>query len=402
MRAPIGALAPRILAPGVALGCVLAVAAGAPACSKPSSPPPPPPPAVQVAEVLRRDVPVEATYVAQTSGSEEVRVEARVEGLLLSSDFDEGARVSRGQLLFTIDPRQNQAALDGARSRLAQAQADLARMEQDVARFEPLVAENALPRQALETARAQAAAARANVEAARATVATAELNLGYTRVYSPIDGVAGKAEVSVGNLVGRGQATLLTTISKIDPINARFSLSEREYLRLARLFVSTRAAGTPAPAAGTGELRLVLADGTEHPHPGTLAFVDRLVDPTTGTLLVQAQFPNPERILRPGQFGRVRVVLDVMKDAVLVPQTAVQELQGTFSVAVVGGDNTVQLRPVQMGPRVGSLWVVRQGLAAGDRVVVEGLQKVRQGATVAPTVVKIDEAAPAPRPAAGA
>jgi membrane fusion protein (multidrug efflux system) len=347
-------------------------------------------------------VPVESSYVAQTFGSEEVRVEARVEGILLGSDFSEGSRVAKGQLLFTIDPRQNQATLDGARSRLAQARADLARVEQDVARFEPLVAENALPRQSLETARAQAAAARANVEAAQATVATAELNLGYTRVYAPIDGIVGKSEVSAGNLVGRGQATLLTTISKIDPINARFSLSEREYLRLARLFVGHREAGTPQPPGGSGELRLVLADGTEHPHAGKLSFVDRLVDPTTGTLLVQAQFPNPERIVRPGQFGRVQVVLDVLKDAILVPQTAVQELQGTFSVAVVGADNTVAMRAVQMGPRVGTLWVVTQGLAGADRVIVEGLQKVRQGVTVAPTVVKIDEAAPAPRPAAGA
>lgn len=401
MRATTGACAPGAFVPGASLGCAFAVLLTATGCSAPPPPATPPPPAVQVAEVVRRDVPVEAAYVAQTFGSEDIRVEARVEGILLSSDFTEGAPVRKGQLLFTIDPRQNQAALDGARSRLAQAQADLARVEQDVARFEPLVKENALPRQSLETARAQAAAARASVDAARATVATAELNLGYTRVHSPIDGIAGKAEVSVGNLVGRGQATLLTTISKIDPINARFSLSEREYLRLARLVVARRN-GETRPAEGAGGLHLLLADGTEHPHPGTLAFVDRLVDPTTGTLLVQAQFPNPERIVRPGQFGRVRVVLDVTKDAILVPQTAVQELQGTHSVAVVGGDNTVQMRAVQMGARVGTLWVVSQGLAGGDRVIVEGLQKVRQGLTVAPTVVKIDEAPAAPRPATGA
>lgn len=384
---------------GFHLTVLLLVTGAAAACSKPAEKPAPPPPGVQVAEVLQRDVPVLSEFVGQTRGSEEIQVQARVEGVLETQDFVEGAAVRKGQLLFTIDPRQNQASLDQARSRLAQAQADLARVEQDVARYTPLVAENALPRQTLETAVAQANAARANVEASKAAVTTAELNVGYTRVVSPTDGIVGKAEVSVGNLVGRGQPTLLTSISKINPIHVRFSVSEREYLRLARNAVE-RTGRTEADGKRASEARLLLADGSEHPHPGRLAFVDRLVDPTTGTLLVELAFDNPEGIVRPGQYGRVRITMDVRRAALLVPQKAVQELQATYSVAVVGSDSKVEFRPVQVGTRVGTLWVVEQGLKPGDRVIVEGLQKVRNGMAVTPTTVTVDEPVAAPTAAA--
>lgn len=392
---PITSLPTRIV-----LGVMAATAAAA-ACSKPAPPPPPQPPAVQIAQVVQRDVPIVSEFVGQTRGSEEVAVQARAEGVLQSQEFAEGTRVAKGQLLFTIDPRQNQAALDQAKSRVAQARADLARVEQDVARYAPLVKENALPRQSLETAEAQAEASRANVNAALATVAAAELNMGYTRIYAPIEGIIGKAEVGVGNLVGRGQATVLTTISKIDPIHVRFSVSEREYLRLARTAAADGSASS-RPQGRAADLRLVLADGSEHPHLGKLAFVDRLVDPTTGTLLVEVAFPNPERIVRPGQYGRVRVVFDTKKQAILVPQSAVQELQATYSVVVVGADNKAEFRTVQVGPRVGSLWLIEQGLTPGDKVIVEGLQKVRNGVPVTPTVVPIKDEPVAPAPSAGA
>lgn len=400
MRDALGSAAGAPRTCRIAIGVMFATATIA-ACSKPAPPPPPPPPAVQIAQVVQRDVPIVSEFVGETRGSEDVSVQARVEGVIQSQTFDVGTRVSRGQLLFTIDPSQNQAALDQAKSRAAQARADLARVEQDVARYAPLVAENALPRQTLDTAKAQAEASRASVEAAKAAVTAAELNLGYTRVYAPIDGVIGKVEVGVGNLVGRGQSTLLTTISKIDPIHVRFSLSEREYLRLAKVASLASGGRTPtAKGAGASEVRLVLSDGSVHPHPGKLAFVDRLVDSTTGTLLVEVAFPNPERILRPGQYARVSVVLDVKKQAILVPQSAVQELQATYSVAVVGSDNKAEFRPVQVGPRVGSLWMIEQGLAPGDRVIVEGLQKVRNGVTVTPTVVPVKEDAVSPAPGA--
>jgi membrane fusion protein (multidrug efflux system) len=366
---------------------------------------------VQVARVIQRDVPVYVEAIGQTRGSQEVEVRARVEGILEGVHFTEGSYVTNGQRLYTIDPRETIAAVDQAKGRLAQAEADLARFQQDVARYRPLVDQDALPRERLETAMAQVNAAQANVEAARAQVGQAELNRSYTTVASPTDGIIGKSEVHVGNLVGRGQSTLLTTISKLDPIHLRFSISEREYLQFARRRQEVARSTRDGAAAATGQapedaapFEMILADGSVHPHRGRLVFADRLVDPTTGTLLFDVAFPDPERIVRPGQYGRVRVVTDFRRDAILVPQKAVSELQATYSVMVVGPDNTIEQRQVQAGPRVGQLWVIDSGLQADDRVVVEGLQKVRSGMTVSPTMVEIPDPARAPdvAPAAGA
>jgi membrane fusion protein (multidrug efflux system) len=381
---------PVLLAVLLALSAALQAA-----CKEKPAPPPPPVPEVQVAQVLQRDEPIYIEAIGQTRGSQEVEVRARVEGVLETVNFQEGTWVRKGQLLYTIDPREYAAAVDQAKARVAQAQADLARYEQDVARYRPLVEQNALPRQNLDTAVAQANAGRATVEATQAQVTKAQLDLGYTRIYAPTDGIVGKTEVNVGNLVGRGQSTLLTQISKVDPIHLRFSLSEREYLQFMaqRKEIAARkeSAGMAAGIANA-PFELILADGAVHAHRGALVFADRLVDPTTGTLLFEVAYPNPERIVRPGQYGRARVVVDFRPGAILVPQKAVSELQATYSVMVVTPDNKVEARPVTVGPRVRTLWIIDKGLSPGDRVIVEGVQKVRPGITVKATVVEITDA----------
>jgi membrane fusion protein (multidrug efflux system) len=389
-----------------ALAAVIAAAAVLQACGeKKEPPPPPPPPAVQVATVLQRDVPIHVEAIGQTRGSQEVEVRARVEGLLESVNFQEGTWVRKGQLLYTIDPREYQATIAQREGDVARAKADLARLEQDVARYKPLAAENAIPKQTYDTAVAQANAGQASVESTLAVLERAKLDLSYTKISAPTDGIVGKTEINVGNLVGRGQSTLLTSISKIDPIHLRFSLSEREYLQYSKqrneIRARREAAGSPATVADL-PFEMVLADGSVHPHRGKLVFADRLVDPTTGTLLFEAGFPNPERIVRPGQYGRARAVVDFRPAAILVPQKAVSELQATYSVMVVGADNKVEIRPVTVGPRTGTLWVIEKGLNPGDKVIVEGTQKVRAGMTVKPSVVDIKDtpAEPPPSPAA--
>jgi membrane fusion protein, multidrug efflux system len=352
-------------------------------CSKPA-PPAPQPPNVQVAAVIQRDVPIFVEAIGQTRGAEEVEVRARVQGFLESVAFEEGSAVRKGKLLYTIDPREYEAAVSQAKGRLAQAQADLARYDQDVARYQPLVEQNALPKQNLDTAVAQANAGRANLEAAQAAVTQAQLNLSYTKIYAPLDGIIGKTEVNVGNLVGQGQNTLLTHISQVGAIHVRFTIPERDYLYYAR---RRQEHGGNAP----GEFELVLADGSVHPDKGRLVFVDRNVDPVTGTILLEAAFPNPNAIVRPGQFARVRAAVDLKKGAILVPQRAVTELQGIYNVAVVGGGDTVEIRMVTPAERIGTLWVIDAGLKAGDRIVVEGLQKVRAGMKVKPEMVAIKD-----------
>jgi membrane fusion protein (multidrug efflux system) len=347
--------------------------------------PPPPaaaPPAVEVAAVVQRDVPIYIESIGTTRGDTEIEVRARVEGILESVNFKEGSNVKKGDLLYTIDPREYEANLQKAKGELAQAQADLARHEQDVARFRPLADENAVPRQTLDTAVAESNAARANVQAAQAAVVAAELNLSYTKVYSPTDGIIGKTEVNEGNLVGRGQSTLLTQISKVDPIRLRVSLNERDYLALAR---KRREEGVDT--SSPGRVEMLLADGTIHPYKGRVVFADRLVDASTGTMLVDVAFPNPDKLIRPGQYGRARVAIDVRPNALLVPQKAVSALQSVDTVSVVKPDNTIETRQVKTGERVGSLWVIESGLRPDDRVVVEGLQKIRPGITVNASLV---------------
>lgn len=346
---------------------------------------------VVAAEVLVRNQPVYSEYIGQTRGSTEVEIRARVEGFLEEIHFAEGRFVRKGDLLYVIDPKPYEAALTQSKGELARAEAAWARSRQDVTRFEPLMKRNAISRQQFDEAIATERANAAAVESAKAAVDAAQLRLGYTRIAAPVDGLIGKNEVQVGNLVGSGQATLLTSISTVDPIHVRFSVSEKEYLEWARANPDEE----KAREATQGLFDMVLADGTMFSHKGSGVFADRTIDPATGTLLVEASFPNPDNLLRPGQYARVLFPKAVVTNAVLVPQRAVQELQALFSVVVVTPDQKAETRPVKPGARVGSLWVITSGLKPGEKVVVEGIQKVRPGMPLAPTLTQIQDGSPA-------
>jgi len=335
-------------------------------------------PEVYVAEVVQKDVPIYMEIVGQTQGSQDVDIRARVEGFLDSINFSEGSFVHKGDLLYQIDPKPLEAALAQARANLANSQARLDQATITVNRMKPLAEQQAVSLQELDNALANQNAARAAVDAGRAAVDKAVLDLGYTRITSPIDGVVGTTEVKAGNLVGSGESTLLTTVSQVDPIVFRGGVSEADYLRMARNIKERRA----SRGEHAVEVQLLLADGSDYPYQGSLEAVERAVDPTTGTLSMQVSFPNPERLLRPGQYGRVRFAAEIRKSAILVLQRAVQELQDRFNVAVVGPDNKVSMRSVKVGPRVGDLWVIDEGLKPGEKVVVEGLQRLRDGMTV--------------------
>ncbi len=375
------------------LSAVVLVAVSA--CSQAPPAAPPPPPEVLVVEPVQRDVPIAMELVGQAVGSQDVEIRARVEGFLQTIAFTEGTLVKKGQLLYQIDPSDLKAALANSQADLATAQARLDKTNNDVKRFTPLVAKQAVSQQELDNALSARDAADAMVKAQEAAVEKAQLNLGYATITAPVDGLIGTTKVKTGNLVGRGESTLLDTISVINPIFFRAGLAEAEYLRLSRRMQERAAQGT---GPGT-PVQLILADGTVHPYAGRLDAVERNIDPTTGTLALQITFPNPQGVLRPGQYGRVRADVDMRKGALLVPQRAVQELQNLYSLAVVGPDNKVTFRNVKVGPREGSLWVIEEGLKPGERVVVEGLQRVREGAVVTP---KPAPAEPAPgAPAAG-
>jgi membrane fusion protein (multidrug efflux system) len=337
----------------------------------------PPPPAVIVAEVIQKTVPIYSEYIAQTEAKETVEIRARVQAFLEAQHFNEGTIVKKDQLLFTLDKREFEAKLQQAKAELEIAMARLGKAETDERRLKPLAERKAVPQQDYDNAAANLLAAQANVSAARANVAAAELDLSYTTIRSPIAGLIGKRLVSPGNLVGKGEATLLDTVSSIDPIRVNATISEAEYLR----FFARR----NERAGGSGVLELILADGSVFPQKGKLVIVDRAVDQKTGTLNFVAEFPNPEGQLRPGQFGRVRAVIEMAKDAIVVPKRAVQEIQGMQTVLVVGADNMVAMRTIQPGETVGDLLIVREGLKPGERVIVDGIQKARPGSKVNPT-----------------
>jgi membrane fusion protein, multidrug efflux system len=357
------------------------------ACSKKEAPPPPPA-EVLVAEVVQKDVPIYIELVGSTLGSEDVEIRARVEGYLISINFTEGAFVRKGQLLYKIDPKPLEAALDQAKANLATAQAGLEKTNNDVARYELLFPRQAVSKQELDNALSAQQAARAQVDARKAAVAQAQLDLGYTNITSPVDGVIGTTQKKVGSLVGRGESTLLNIVSQLDPILFRCAIAEAEYLRLAR-----RGEQNPKAAKKQGNVELILSDGTVFPHRGRLDAIERAVDPTTGTLTGQFVFPNPERLLRPGQYGKARFVTDVKEGAVLVPQLAVQEIQGLYSVMVVKPDAMVEQRMVKAGERVGNLWIINSGLKPGEKVIVEGIQKVKPGVQVSAKMEKVKETA---------
>jgi membrane fusion protein, multidrug efflux system len=361
------------------LPVTLVAAALCAGCEKPP-PPPPPPPEVTVGTVVQQDVPVFMELVGQTSGAQDVEIRARVEGFVERVAFAEGTVVNRGDLLYVIDAKPFEAAIAGARADQATAQARLDKANNDVKRYTPLAAIQAVSQQELDNAIAAQQAATAMVAAARAAVQKATLDLSYTRVLSPVSGLIGTTKVKAGALVGRGENTLLTTISIIDPIQFRAGIAEAEYLR----FVQQVQKSGEVKDLKAIPVDLLLADGSTYGHQGHMELAERNVDAATGTLMIQFKFPNPQRLLRPGQYGRTRMVIEKRTAALLVPQRAVQELQGIYSVAIVSADGTVSFHTVKVGPRMDTLWVIEEGVKPGDKVIVEGLQRVRDGMKVTP------------------
>jgi multidrug efflux pump subunit AcrA (membrane-fusion protein) len=381
---------------------------------------PPPPPAVKVEPVVEKDVPIYGEWVGTTVGYVTAQISARVSGYLVSQNYKEGTRVKAGDLLFEIDPRPYQIAAEQARAQLlqaeaqrgqaeaqvAQAAADVTRAEAnqkktelDVDRYTPLAERGSISQQeldnavqanlanlaSLKAARASLANAQAGVPKnqadiaqARAVLDNAQLNHSWAKVFSPITGIAGIKNANIGDLIGA--STILTTVSQVDPIYVQFPVSEQEYLKFHQRGDRER----------QYDLEITLSDGATYPHRGTVAIVDRAVGETTGTINIRGVVPNPGDLLRPGQYAKVRAVIDVKKGALLIPQRAVQDLQGVHQVAVVGADETVDLRKVQVGERVGSLWIIGQGLKPGERVVVEGIDKVRAGQKVKPTLAQAE------------
>ena len=328
------------------------------------------PPQVVVDTVVQRDQPVYQEWIGTTQGNVNADIRPKVEGYLMRRVYQEGSYVQRGQLLCEIDPRQTQAQLRQAEANLEQARAGLTKSERDVQRFEPLAAEKALSQQELDNARSARSAAQATVGALQAAVEQARLNLSWTRVTSPISGIAGLAQQQVGDLVG--PQTILTTVSTVDPIRVEYKVSEQDYLQF-----------RSDPAMRNAQLELVLADGTLFPHKGHILLTGREVDIKTGTITTIGLFPNPGNVLRPGQYAKVRAVTNVRRAALLVPQRAVNELQGIEQVAVVGAGDVVSIRTVKTGERVGSEWIINEGLQPGDRVIVEGFARVKSGMKVA-------------------
>jgi membrane fusion protein (multidrug efflux system) len=373
-------------------------------CKDKGPPPAPAVPDVTVAEVIQRDVPIGGELTATLHGLEDIELRARVEGYLKSIDYREGSEVKKGQLMFTIDDQQYRAKLAEAKGALGRAQAALSKADLDVSRFRPLAAERAISQAELDNAVSAQAAARAELAAQKANVESATLNVGYCRIEAPVTGLAGSAQRKVGDLVGKGEPTLLSTVSSIDPIRARVNIPEALYLRYAeRLQAATSASASAKPQDPDSGAQLVLADGSVYPQRGRVNLVDRSVDPQTGTLRVDLEFPNPSRVLRPGLYAKVRYKEEVRTAALLVPQKSVQELQGQFSVIVVNAESKVESRKVKTGPRVGSLWILEEGVKPGEKVIIEGAQKVRDGITVKATTVPAEPAAaPSPTPPAPA
>ena len=361
-----------------------------------------PGPVVKVAEAVSRDVPIYVEAIGQTIGNTEIEISARVEGFLETMNFEQGSFVKKGRVLYTIDSRPFKTALAQAKAQLAQAQAELSRAHQDVARYEPLVAKNAVSVQDLETARSHEHAEIAAVAAAQAVADRAEIELGYTTVTAPDDGLIGTTEAYPGTLVGRGETTILAHLSKIDPIHARFNISERDYLYYARKREKANAAGNAGAKDSDRpdtEFQMLLADGSTYPHKGSLVYVDRNVDAKTGTIRLEASFPNPGGMIRPGQYARVRAAVDVKRGAVVVSQGSLQEVQGVNNVAVINAEDKVELRMVKPGERIGGLVILDSGVKAGERVVVEGQMKVKEGSPVKP--VPVPAATPATPAGAG-
>lgn len=356
----------------------LAISAG---CSSTNEKPAPPPPEVTVTTVVQKDVPVHQEWVGTMAGNIDADIRPKVGGFLISQLYKDGSYVEKGQPLYQLDKRQAQAAVEQAQGDLARAQAALDQANIDVRRYTPLVQQKAVSQAELDKARSAEAAGTAQVSADQAGLDNAKLNLGWTTVTAPISGIAGISKVQIGDLMT--PLTTMTTISNVNPIYVDFSITEQDYLRFVR---------EKTGRAAAANLELILGDGTVYPERGRGLFVNREVNPLTGTIQIRAEFPNPGNVLRPGQYARIRAVTELLKNALLIPQRAVSELQGVYLVGVVAADNTATTKPVQLGPQFGDMWVVNSGLQAGEKIIVDGLQRVKSGMVVAPAPFKDTQA----------
>jgi RND family efflux transporter MFP subunit len=365
----------------IAAACAIAAIGG---CEKKEAPPPPAPPDVTVAEVVQQDVPIFQEWVAQLNGPVNADITPKVQGYLLKQDYQNGFFVKNGQLLFELDPRQYEAAVEAAKASVAAAQAELGKYQNDVVRDTPLAAQNAIPQKQLDTDTSNRDAAAADVKAKQADLDNAQLNLAWTKVYSPIDGIAGLSNSQIGDLVGT--TTKMATVSQVNPIWAYWNVSESQFLG-----VATRVTGI---ISGKGSelsrkpVEFIQANDVPYPQKGRFVYVNRQVGTSTGTIQIAAAFANPEAILRPGGYGRVRIQTGNTENALLVPQPAVIEVQSQYLIIALGPDNKAHFRPVKMGPRVGPNWIVTEGVKPGEKVVVEGIERLQMAAAAMPQLAK--------------
>ncbi len=348
-----------------------------------------PPPEITVVEVIQKNVPIYSTFVGQVYGNSDIPIRARVSGFLTGIYFAEGSRVEKGQLLYTIDPEPFEAKVATQESLLAEARTELAKAKSDLDRIQPLAEINAVSKSDLDAAQANYDAARAYVDAQQSNLRFSNINLGYCRIYSPLYGVIGKTNARVGEFVGQDpNPVILNTISTIDTVRVEFYLAEADYIRIAREYMSQN--NVERAYERIPNLKLILSDGSTFKFDGYVNFINREVDPQTGSLLVQTIFPNPEKLLKPGQYAKVVVKIREVEDGLLVPQRCVMELQGQHSVYVVNDANKVESRQVTAGELIGDMWLINEGLKAGENVVIDALQKVRSGLIVQPELIEFE------------
>ena len=355
------------------------------------------PPDIPVFQTVEQEVPIYMEFVGQVYGFKDIAIRARVEGFLEGIHFQEGSEVEKGALLYTLESQPFEASVAEKMSMVAEAKTALAKAVSDLNRYRPLAEQNAVSQRDLDSAVALHEAAIASVEAAEANLKASKIQLSYTRISSPISGIIGKTKAKVGDFVGRSpNPVILNTVSRIDTVLVEFFITENQYLQFARRYLARRNLSSDKnsldetyEADQTPDLELILSDGSLYEHKGRYEFIDREVDPTTGAILVQASFPNPDKLLRPGQFARVKGEIEMVKQGILVPQRSVMELQGLYNVLLVDDSNKVVKQNVKVGPKIKDFWLIKEGLQAGKKVVYEGLQKVKEGMTVNPILREV-------------
>jgi len=358
---------------------------------KDKKPPVMPPQPFQVYQIQTKSVPIYQEFVGQIYGEKDIPIRARVEGFLDGIHFKEGERVNKGQLLYSIDPDPLMQEVAAQRSMVAQSQTQLAQTESDLKRIEPLAALSAVSEQELDMATSQRDASISGLEASKANLKIAELNLGYAKMYAPIEGIIGKTLAREGEFVGKDpNPVILNTVSQLRSVRVQFFLTEQDYLKMAREYLGTSNKKIERNSEDKIEIELILADGALYEHKGKVDFIDRNVDSETGSILIQATFPNPERLIRPGQFARVKIRVRVAKDAILIPQKCAKELQGQFSVMYVNNENIIESKTIVVTDKIGEFYIIKEGLQGGDKIIIEGLQKARSGMEIVPQVTAFE------------